>query len=53
MVLTKKNNCAILKPKPPPVNSLYNLAQLYGVPVETFLELVVTYHINMDFALKE
>lgn len=37
----------------PPVNSLYNLAQLYGVPVESFLELVVTYHINMDFALKQ
>ena len=28
-------------------------SQLYGVPVETFLELVVTYHINMDFALKQ
>ncbi len=37
----------------PPVNSLYNLAKLYGVPVENFLELVVTYHINMDFALKQ
>lgn len=36
----------------PPVNSLYNLAKLYGVPVENFLELVVTYNINMDFALK-
>lgn len=34
----------------PPVNSLYNLAKLYGVPVESFLELVVTYSINMDFA---
>ena len=34
----------------PPVNSLYNLAKLYGVPVENFLELVVTYHINTDFA---
>lgn len=33
----------------PPVNSLYNLAKLYGVPVESFLELVVTYHINSDF----
>lgn len=36
----------------PPINSLYNLAKLYGVPVENFLELVVTYNINMDFALK-
>ncbi|EOS78609.1 MAG: helix-turn-helix transcriptional regulator [Lachnospiraceae bacterium] len=36
----------------PPVNSLYNLAKLYGVPVENFLDLVVTYNINMDFALK-
>ncbi len=35
----------------PPVNSLYNLAKLYGVPVENFLELVVTYNINMDFAI--
>ena len=34
----------------PPVNSLYNLAKLYGVPVENFLNLVVTYNINMDFA---
>ena len=36
----------------PPVNSLYNLARLNGVPVENFLDLVVTYNINMDFALK-
>ncbi len=36
----------------PPVNSLYNLAKLYGVPVENFLDLVVTYNINIDFALK-
>lgn len=36
----------------PPVNSLYNLAKLYGVPVESFLELVVTYNINTDFAGK-
>ena len=36
----------------PPVNSLYNLAKLYGIPVENFLELVVTYNINMDFAIK-
>lgn len=36
----------------PPVNSLYNLAKLYGVPIESFLELVVTYSINMDFAGK-
>lgn len=34
----------------PPVNALYNLAKLYGVPVESFLDLVVTYEINMDFA---
>lgn len=36
----------------PPTNSLYNLAKLYGLPVENFLELVVTYSINMDFAVK-
>ncbi|MCM1125554.1 MAG: helix-turn-helix domain-containing protein [Lachnospiraceae bacterium] len=36
----------------PPVNSLYNLAKLYGIPVENFLDLVVTYNINMDFAQK-
>lgn len=35
----------------PPANSLYNLSKLYGVPVESFLELSVTYNINMDFAL--
>ena len=34
----------------PPTNALYNLAKLYGVPVENFLDLVVTYEINMDFA---
>lgn len=34
----------------PPVNSLYNLAKLYGIPVESLLELAVTYQINMDFA---
>ncbi|MDO4302951.1 MAG: helix-turn-helix transcriptional regulator [Bacillota bacterium] len=34
----------------PPVNSLYNLAKLYGIPVENLLDLVVTYNINMDFA---
>ena len=34
----------------PPINALYNLAKLYGVPVESFLDLVVTYEINMDFA---
>ncbi len=34
----------------PPVNSLYNLAKLYGVSIDTFLDLVVTYNINMDFA---
>ena len=34
----------------PPVNSLYNLARLYGVPAEEFLELAVTYNISMDFA---
>lgn len=36
----------------PPVNSLYNLARLYGIPVENFLDLVVTYRINDDFAPK-
>lgn len=34
----------------PPTNSLYNLAKLYGIPVENFLDLVVTYNINTDFA---
>lgn len=34
----------------PPTNALYNLAKLYGIPVENFLDLVVTYEINMDFA---
>lgn len=33
----------------PPVNSLYNLARLYGIPVENLLELAVTYSINTDF----
>lgn len=36
----------------PPINSLYNLAKLYGIPVEKFLDLVVTYSINDDFAVK-
>lgn len=36
----------------PTANSLYNLAKLYGISVENFLELVVTYNINMDFAVK-
>lgn len=36
----------------PPVNSLYNLARLYGIPVENFLDLVVTYSISDDFAPK-
>ena len=36
----------------PPTNSLYNLAKLYGIPVENFLDLVVTYSINDDFAPK-
>lgn len=36
----------------PPINSLYNLARLYGIPVENFLDLVVTYSINDDFAPK-
>lgn len=34
----------------PPTNSLYNLAKLYGIPVENLLDLVVTYNINADFA---
>lgn len=33
----------------PPANSLYNLAKLYGIPVENFLDLAVTYDINDDF----
>lgn len=32
----------------PPVNSLYNLARLYGIPVENFLDLAVTYKIKDD-----
>ena len=36
----------------PPVNSLYNLAALYGIPVENFMEYLVTYNINSDFARK-
>lgn len=36
----------------PPANSLYNLARLYGIPVENFLDLVVTYSINDDFTPK-
>lgn len=36
----------------PPINSLYNLAKLYGVPIENFLELVVTYRIDTDYAYK-
>ena len=34
----------------PPVNSLYNLAKLYGISVDNFLDLAVTYNINDDFA---
>lgn len=36
----------------PPVNSLYNLAKLYGIPLENLMERVVTYNINDDFAKK-
>lgn len=36
----------------PPVNSLYNLAALYGIPVENFMEFLVTYNINSDFKKK-
>ncbi len=36
----------------PPVNSLYNLARLYGIPVENLLDLVVTYNISKDFTLE-
>lgn len=36
----------------PPANSLYNIAKLYGIPVENLLDLAVTYDINMDFAKK-
>ena len=36
----------------PSTNSLYNLAKLYGIPVENFLDLVVTYSINDDFVSK-
>lgn len=34
----------------PPVNSLYNLARLYGIPVENLVERSVTYNISDDFA---
>lgn len=33
----------------PSVNALYNLAKLYGISVENFLKLAVTYYINEDF----
>ena len=33
----------------PPSNALYNLAKLYGIPLENLMELVVTYDINTDF----
>ena len=33
----------------PPINSLYNLAKLYGISVDNFLDLAVTYNINDDF----
>ncbi len=36
----------------PPSNSLYNIAKLYGIPVENLMEKVVTYNINDDFAKK-
>lgn len=36
----------------PPVNSLYNLAALYGIPVENFMEFLVTYNISSDFSKK-
>lgn len=36
----------------PPVNSLYNLSKLYGIPAENLMERVVTYNINDDFAKK-
>lgn len=36
----------------PPVNSLYNLAALYGIPVENFMEFLVTYNISTDFSRK-
>ncbi len=33
----------------PPINSLYNLARLYGEPVENLLELAVTYRIGDEY----
>lgn len=36
----------------PPVNSLYNLAALYSIPVESFMDFLVTYNINSDFIKK-
>lgn len=33
----------------PPINSLYNLSKLYGIPIDNFLDLVVTYNINKDY----
>ena len=35
----------------PPTNSLYNLARLYGEPIENFLEKAVTYRIGGDLKL--
>ena len=28
----------------------WNLSMLYGIPIENFLELIVTFNINTDFA---
>lgn len=33
----------------PPSHALYNLAKLYGIPVENLLDLVVPYDLNTDF----
>lgn len=35
----------------PPADSLYNLARLFGVPIESFLDLIIAYNINTDFVL--
>lgn len=37
----------------PPVDSLYNLSKLYGVPLNSFLELSINHHQNAEHSLEE
>lgn len=36
----------------PPANSLYNIAKLYGIPVDILMKKVVTYNISDDYTLE-